>query len=137
MTIEPAEEAFVLPDNLPDAYTALNDLVFNIQSIQGQLGNRNRKTTAGDRMTDLEFWDWRHRAVGALRHREADLRDLKTRIRLLQEGARQKAPKAVGLILVDALVTAYRENRVDDVGRHLVELVETWVVRIIDREEIE
>jgi hypothetical protein len=48
---------------------------------------------------------------------------------------RASSSKLPSIELVDYLVTAYREKRVDDVGRFLAELSEQWIVRVIRRED--
>jgi hypothetical protein len=62
-----------IPDSIEDAEERKRILVAEVQEIQAQFSNRNRK-----RESDLEaFFDWRYKAIWAMTTRLEELRLVK------------------------------------------------------------
>lgn len=134
MAIVNSEEAeYDFPEDLEEAETMLRDVQADVIGIQTQLGNRNRQHPDGSRFTDEEYWEWRHRAAGALHHRLEELRELKAHVKTLRRekvAARSANPATrTPLMLVDELVTSYREGDTPTVMVLLADLANEWQVR--------
>lgn len=71
-----AETTFDPPSTLEDGEARRLVLVEKASEIQTQLGDRNRMTINGRRVTSDEYWEWRGRAAVALRYVQAELRYL-------------------------------------------------------------
>jgi chromosome segregation ATPase len=67
---------------LEDLESLAEHLLARIESIQAQTSDPNR-TVEGLRQDPHEYHDWRHRAVGALRHSTRKYRAVRQRIRQL------------------------------------------------------
>lgn len=125
-----AGQEFVLPDDIGEVRALVDDLVFEIQSIQTQLGNKDRTHPDGRRFTAEEYWTWRHKAAGALHHMLDRQRALKAHLRALQAAQHEAArPTSVSRGLIDRLVLAYRGGRVEETGQLLAELADKWEIR--------
>ena len=57
-----------------------HDLVDDVQRMQTQLTNKNRKDEGGTRMDDAKYHEWRGRANEALQHHLSELRVVKAEI---------------------------------------------------------
>jgi hypothetical protein len=62
----------------------------SILLIQAQLGDRNREAE-GQRVSSIEYWQWRRRAVGALNHAVNQCRRVKARLEELHLTSRGNA----------------------------------------------
>ena len=65
------------------------DRIGIVKNIQLQLSDVNKKNEFGERMTGIEWSNWRYKANGAVRSAEADLQKLKAELRI-----RARAPKS-------------------------------------------
>ena len=83
---------WVPPVSLEEALQRKEAAVIALQDIQTQLSQQNKTDVYGRRISDVEYHEWRGRAVSALRHRQADVQRLKAAIRQLRSQANvQKA----------------------------------------------
>lgn len=134
--IENKEAAgFDFPDDLLEAEDRYEDLVFEVQGIQTDLGNKNRTHEDGTRFSEHEYWDWRSRAQGALRHRLDEQRALKRHVRDLRVAQYQttvgqdRVAKRAPFAIIDSLVAAYREGNTEQAVGLLGELATVWEIR--------
>jgi len=81
---------FKTPASMKEAEERRLQLLSEIQTINGQLGDRNRTDESGNRLPDEAYWTWRKGAVRALRHREDELRLVNKYIREQNNAARYK-----------------------------------------------
>jgi hypothetical protein len=79
-----------VPTSLADAQRLRDDLLFEIQQIQADLGQDERFHEDGTPFTKGEFRDWRHRAKKALSYKMDEYRAIKEWIR---EASRQEYSK--------------------------------------------
>lgn len=77
----PQDTRFIEPSSIEDAYALRAKVVADVQEIQGQLGDKQRTDESGERLGPDEYWSWRRRAQGALKHKLEELRFLKQWIR--------------------------------------------------------
>lgn len=70
-------ENFVQPKTLSEARERKSRLVAELERIQVSLGDRNKLTPTGERMTEVEWWTWRRKAVFALDCLRIELRAIK------------------------------------------------------------
>jgi hypothetical protein len=92
---------FQTPSSLDEAHSRRLQLISDIQAISAQLGDRNKTSADGKRLTPEEFWAWRSRAVQALHHKEAALRKLKSWIFTQSKAPRGAAPAPEAEIVDD------------------------------------
>jgi hypothetical protein len=57
------------------------ELINEIQTIEVQLGERNRTNLEGERMSSEDYWHWRRQAHGARRAKLVELRDINAQLR--------------------------------------------------------
>jgi len=89
-------------DTLAEAIAERQRLVQETKDIQAQMGNRNATDVEGRRIPAHEYWEWRHRAVHALRAKERRMAELKAII----TAERQRASVATAGNLISGPVTA-------------------------------
>jgi hypothetical protein len=77
----PREEAFPLPESLEEAEALRQELTLDVQSIQAQLGDRQRTDENGNRLSASDYWAWKRKANNALNQRLDELRMVKQWIR--------------------------------------------------------
>lgn len=124
------------PNDLEDAENRRLDLVAEIQTISAQLGDRDRRSLAGERMSSAEYWEWRRRAISALHAKEAALRRLKAWIRSQKHAQRLKEAPELGLGgpngLLKAAYELLRQLQAQNVTfldeeKHLIETIEAYL----------
>ena len=64
------------PSSVAEAEKLKLDLIDRVSDIQAQLGLRDKLDAEGRRLSSDAYWDWRRRAVGALKASHSDLRRL-------------------------------------------------------------
>jgi hypothetical protein len=69
------------PTSLEQALEQRQALMLEIQSIQSQLGDRQRTDKDGGRLTAEDYWAWRRQAVHALNLKLDEARSIKAWIR--------------------------------------------------------
>lgn len=72
---------FTLPTTLEEAEPRRQQLTLDVQSIQAQLGDKQRTDENGRRLSSREYWAWKKRATHALNQRLDELRVVKQWIR--------------------------------------------------------
>ncbi len=70
-------EEFAEPQSLDEADRRRKQLTLDVQSIQAQLGDRQRCDDEGKRLSNREYWAWKKRAQHALNQRLNELREIK------------------------------------------------------------
>jgi hypothetical protein len=88
----PGLDTFEIPKSLDEAETLRAQLTNDVQSIQAQLGDKQRTDEEGRRLTSKEYWAWKKRAQHALNQKLDELRFIKNWIR-----ERRHAMTAVGI----------------------------------------
>ena len=73
-----AAKSYVPPASLEEGERRRLELVDRLSEVNIQLGDRNKMTIDGRRVTSDEYWGWRQRAVIAKRYAEAELQHLKS-----------------------------------------------------------
>lgn len=77
----PGSDTFVQPTSLDEAETLRAELTREVQSIQAQLGDKQRVDDDGNRLSPNEYWAWKKRAQHALNQKLEDLRAVKLWVR--------------------------------------------------------
>jgi hypothetical protein len=80
------QDEFALPTSLDEAEERRAQLTLDVQSIQAQLGDKQRTDENGKRLTSKEYWAWKKRAQHALNQRLNELRAVKQWIRDKKRG---------------------------------------------------
>lgn len=75
------------PSTLEAADQRRQELTLEIQSIQAQLGDKQRTDETGRRLGAQEYWAWKKRAVHALNEKLAELRAIKNFIQRARSGS--------------------------------------------------
>jgi len=75
------------PTSLAEAEALRVELTNDVQSIQAQLGDKQRTDEDGNRLTSKEYWSWKKRAQHALNQKLDHLRYVKTWIRENRQAA--------------------------------------------------
>lgn len=70
-----------------DAERRRQQLTLEIQTIQAQLGDRQRVDESGRRMSSADYWAWKRKAAHALNKKLEDLRAIKAWIRERRDDA--------------------------------------------------
>jgi hypothetical protein len=86
-------EEYAVPESLHEAEERRAQLTLDVQSIQAQLGDKQRTDEEGHRLTSNEYWAWKKKAQHALNQRLVELRVVKEWIRKTKRGLVQ--PKEV------------------------------------------
>ncbi len=122
-------DQLVLPENLEEAEQLLRDNTFEIQSIQDQLGNRDRRHSDGTRFSGEEYWTWRHKAAGALRHLLDEQRTIKAHVKGLRDAAYAALPpkQPLNRDMLYLLLRAHRDGDKATVLRMLDDLAARWL----------
>lgn len=81
-------DIFIEPTSLDEAEKLKAGLTSDVQTIQAQLGDKQRVDDDGRRLSAREYWTWKKRAQHALNQKLEDLRAVKLWIR----DNRQDAP---------------------------------------------
>lgn len=69
-----------------------SELIQEVEDIQAKLGDRNR-TLNGERMGSDAYWEWRKRAINAMRVRQKRMAELKQHLIQLRMNERVEAAK--------------------------------------------
>jgi hypothetical protein len=88
------DENWVEPRSLEEAIHRRDHVLTEVQDIQDQLGDRSR-LVGGRGMTDDEYWAWRGKAKGALKHKLAEYRRLKAWVQLNWSWSRTPPPTPI------------------------------------------
>jgi len=70
---------------LEEAEQLRQELTLEVQSIQAQLGDKQRTDDEGNRLSPNEYWGWKKRATHALNQKLDHLRELKQWMREKQK----------------------------------------------------
>jgi DNA-binding transcriptional MerR regulator len=70
-------EEFDPPSCLSEAEARRKQLTLDVQSIQAQLGDKQRTDENGRRLSSKEYWSWKKRATHALNQKLDSLRSIK------------------------------------------------------------
>jgi hypothetical protein len=73
----PGSDTFTEPTTLAEAESLRAELTGDVQSIQAQLGDKQRIDDEGRRLSSQEYWTWKKRAQHALNQKLEDLRAVK------------------------------------------------------------
>jgi hypothetical protein len=65
------------PKSFDDAEERIDQLVIDARLIEAQVGDRNKLGTNGERMSDIEYYQWRSRATWALAMKRGEIDFLK------------------------------------------------------------
>lgn len=84
------------PTTLEKAELLRQELTLDVQSIQAQLGDRQRTDDDGNRLSTSEYWQWKKKAQHALNQKLVSLREVKTWIRDQRNSFYPSAREAVG-----------------------------------------
>jgi len=76
-----SSEKFVEPTTLEEAEQLRKQLTLDVQSIQAQLGDRQRTDESGVRLSGTGYWAWKKKAQYVLNQKLDDLRTVKAWIR--------------------------------------------------------
>lgn len=76
----------------------MRTLYLGIGEIEVQLGDRNRTTADGSRVSSKQYWEWNRRARAALRYKKARYSDLKRRRDQLDTQVQLQETELVNLI---------------------------------------
>lgn len=79
---------------LSEAEARRTQLIDEVQTIQTQLGARNKTNADGSRLAPQDYWDWRNKAATALRHKTTELRNVNQWIK--EHRRRLLAPTTAG-----------------------------------------
>ena len=74
---QPWLHEFPEPQSVAEAQQRMRALQVEIETIQAQLGTRNRTDHAGDRLPAQQYWAWRDRAKKTLNKKQQRYRTLK------------------------------------------------------------
>ena len=74
-------DTFSKPSSLDEAEDFQRLLTMDIQSIQHQLGDKQRTDENGHRLSRKVYWDWRKKAIFVLNQKMAELRQVKSWIK--------------------------------------------------------
>jgi hypothetical protein len=104
----------VLHDQLPlegltldEALAERQKLINEASDIQAALSDKDKKHPDGTRMSDTEYWDWRKRAIFALRARQRRMSELKEFVRKERYKANAVAADLKDLSDIGLLQAAY------------------------------
>ena len=86
------------PKTLEEAESIRQELTLDVQSIQAQLGDRQRTDDDGNRLSTADYWQWKKKAQHALNQKLVDLRGVKTWIRDQRNSFYPSVREAVGHI---------------------------------------
>lgn len=105
--------------NSEEMNNELNQLLLTIEKINIQLGDNNRLTNGGDRMSNEEYNSWRRRAKHSKLKIEEKRRELKTLIierknqgTLVEFNIISDNPNSLLTAIIRMLNAAYKENRI-------------------------
>jgi hypothetical protein len=96
------------PTTLEEAEQLRQELTLDVQSIQAQLGDRQRTDDDGNRLSTADYWQWKKKAQHALNQKLGHLREVKAWIREQRNSSYPSVREAVGHVeslcsLVEAL----------------------------------
>lgn len=103
------QDELALPENLEEAEEQRAQLTLDVQSIQAQLGDKQRTDENGKRLTSREYWAWKKRAQHALNQRLNDLRAVKQWIRERKRGLSTPVIETQEEVTVDEAVGHLRQ----------------------------
>ena len=94
---------------LEEAEQVRQELTLDVQSIQAQLGDRQRTDDDGNRLSTADYWQWKKKAQHALNQKLSHLREIKAWIRDQRNASYPSVREAVGHVenlctYVDSLV---------------------------------
>jgi hypothetical protein len=75
------------PKTLEEAEQTRQELTLDVQSIQAQLGDRQRTDDDGNRLSTAEYWQWKKKAQHALNQKLGELRGVKKWMREKNAGS--------------------------------------------------
>jgi len=120
---------FIPPASLEEADIRRRDLARDVQSIQAQLGDRQRTDDNGRRLSSQEYWRWKRRATHSLNMKLDELRFIKQWIQ------KQRATSHPATEYLRDVMQIIRDLREDDVDFDSSELsVIESAQRFLDRQ---
>jgi hypothetical protein len=102
-------EDFDLPDSLESAEIRRKQLTLDVQSIQAQLGDKQRTDEDGNRLSSKEYWAWKKRAQHALNQKLDELRAVKHWIREKKRSLVTPIEDVSGTVTVEEAVGHLRQ----------------------------
>lgn len=93
------------PSSIAEAESWIVQLGTDIETIQFQLGDKNRTNDDGERLSDHEYFEWQKRARGALLYKKDQHRKLKLWVKERRQAEQAEAlgrtedDDALGLLL--------------------------------------
>lgn len=103
------EKEFREPGSLADGEALRIRLTREIESIQSQLGDRDRTDENGDRLSSSQYWEWRKKAQHSLHLKLTELRGLKQWLRKKRFENSDKFPGNVTPSLFEEAVSLLSE----------------------------
>lgn len=89
------EEAFKQPSSPEEGEARRIELTQDIESIQNQLGDRDRTDESGNRLSSEKYWEWRKKAQHSLNQKLKELRSLKSWLRNVRNEKPAKLEEAI------------------------------------------
>lgn len=125
------------PRDLADAESRRQQVTLDVQSIQAQLGDKQRTDDKGRRLQAREYWAWKKKAQHALNQKLDELRLLKAYIR---ENRRDRIPSSEqALVLLrdlwDVLGGHVEKIQIPDKDLKKIDAVRAFLCRIDNNKE--
>ncbi|MBW2691006.1 MAG: hypothetical protein JRE57_00050 [Deltaproteobacteria bacterium] len=124
-------DEFTAPRTLDEAEVRRQDLTLNVQSIQAQLGDKQRTDDNGRRLTSKEYWAWKKRATHALNQKLDELRLVKQWLRNNRQPSTSIQGAVAHLInILEALGRDEPELKLTEDVTHSIEAAEDYLQRL-------